>query len=60
MSTAKRPPIIRDGIAIDPDWLDAQVANYRPGCMDAAVRMMRAFERSDRRRAQESAQRGAA
>lgn len=51
--TAKRPPVIYDGVEIDPDWLDQQVANYRPGCMDEAVRMMRAYERADRRRAQE-------
>lgn len=54
MSASKRPPIVRNGIEIDADWLDAQVANYRPGCMDEAVRLLRAFERTDRRNARKA------
>lgn len=53
MSAPKREPVYYDGVAIDPDWLDVQVANYRPGCMDEAVRLMRAFERRDRKRTAE-------
>lgn len=51
MTAAKREPVYYDGIAIDPDWLDAQAANYRPGCMNEAVRLMRAYERADIKRA---------
>lgn len=53
MTASKREPIVYDGIEIDPDWLDAQIAHYVPGCMDEGVRLMRAFDRS-RRRATES------
>lgn len=55
MSASNRPPVVYDGVEIDPDWLDEQVANYIPGCMDKAVRMLRAFERTERRAAQSKA-----
>lgn len=53
MSAGKRPPLVIDGVEIDQDWLDEQVSHYVPGCADEAIRLLRAFDRADRKRAQQ-------
>ncbi|MFJ1461777.1 hypothetical protein [Nocardia sp. N2S4-5] len=33
-------------------WIDEQMKHFPPGCMDGAIRQLKAYERADREQAQ--------
>ena len=45
---------------IDPVWLERQLARFQPSDMDAAVQLMRGYDRRDREAARRDATHGSA